>query len=102
MRLFGDVVGNIRRQDELKKVDQGRRGGPQSLLAEDQGLVPSTHMLAHSSVTPVLGDLMSSSGTSKHRVHVIYMLAGTYIFLKSRKVELMKAFSSSLVQSSNG
>ena len=35
---------------ERKKADQAGRGGPLAILVEDQGWVPSAHMLAHSSV----------------------------------------------------
>lgn len=46
---------------------------PQQLFQRDPGLIPSTHMLAHSHLlTPVLGDLMPS-GFWWHQAYMWYI-----------------------------
>lgn len=42
------------------------------ILPEDPGLVPSTHMAALNHLTPVLGDLMPSSGLQGNCMHMVH------------------------------
>jgi hypothetical protein len=39
---------------------------------EDSGSVPSTHMVAHMSLTPVPEDLLPPSGLCGHCMHVVH------------------------------
>lgn len=40
---------------------------------EDQGVILSTHVIAHSLITPVLGNSVPSSGFCRHYMHVVCM-----------------------------
>jgi hypothetical protein len=54
------------------------------VLPEYQGLIPSTHMTTH--ITPVLGDLMASSGHHGHSTHVEYRYTcGIQIYVQAKK-----------------
>jgi hypothetical protein len=68
MRLWGSVPTTIKKGGRVGVRTTSLQIQALAVLPKDLGLFSSTHMVAHNcSLTPLLGDLMPSSGLHKYQ-----------------------------------